>query len=1258
MNKIKFLIKIFFVIFFLLIISSGASFKKAHASDISLLTNLNNPNVLIFLDTSGSMMWNEGVDWQNATSSGYDVPETWSGGGNSFVWAPGSNSIFSKIYNAKMAISQIVTDSSFSNLNFAFATFDQIDASHTSGTADQCIYSNDESFQNPSNALYFSYSGSTGTGIPDETGEYGYYSGKTFYYNSKYPFTYNDCSSNSNANAYFLINYNTDEWQIEQGYFISYDYKNYINDIANGNSNSPWTLYVPLTTNGSLTQSTTTTISSNSNNSTDPYFDPANIAGPAINYILWNANDYGSLKDPAGNYVTGLKAGGGTPTYSIVEEMIKYFTNSLTSDSAAACRRNFNIIITDGEANDPQASDTPKELYNLYANVDVTNPIETFIIGFGYSNGVSGPSYIQQMANAGAGINPNTYFVTNTSGTSVSNPLQFQASQGSSITTLVLPSSAFSAENGVLIGDTISDNGNQSSDCEAANNNSGIYANGFDCAVVTGIYPNTDTVLLSNSLKNPNGTVTVSGTVYLTFNYNELINSLTSIFDQIEAQSTSFTSPVVHQVNEQNGNVYYANFKALNQPLWGEGNIFLFNLNSQGQLTGPNGPAVSANGQIITSDSYWNNGEGSGGALQAESPSSRFITTSEINPSTGLSQEISFNSGNVNNLESLLGLNSSNYSTVCPGSSSESVCAGDIINFVLNPDSVTDNWKLGAIFHSDPVLISTPSYPYSSTSYTDFKTQYSERQMVLVVGANDGILHGFNAGTWNSSTSSFNNGTGSELFGYIPPDFLDINGSSSLPKITAWFGTSVTQPSIYEFVDSTPSINDVFFGNIFNGITNSVDASVYPVSAGTPVSSWHTLLIGGERNGGTSYYAVDLTNPANLGSDYPNGLWDFSDASASTAPMGNTWSEPLITYVCLPNPNYNSANGGTGVCANNPNPQSPLVAPEYIQTWTAFIGGGYSSDNTAGQAIYALYAEPNPVNTGTTSSPDYVDEQELWKFDSANDSNMKYSIPSAIAPVESSNFILQSFYVGDLGGQLWAFNIPNGTPPYAANGGSNWTGCRVFASNQTTSPLNIFFPPSISSDNSGNLWLYFGTGNRANLTEMNTARNNELIGLNTAGTQGIGECPTPHGAYNETNLTNETGISGIGTLTSDGWYITLSPGEKVVSSPTVYDGIVYFDTYIPSAASNACGLGTAKLYAVYYLNGGGTITISGTAATISNTITGGGAVQSLTIGSGVPSAPVISNGNLIVTTSTGAILTQKIPSMPSKIIPTSWFQLP
>ncbi|MHB8281843.1 MAG: pilus assembly protein, partial [bacterium] len=596
------------------------------------------------------------------------------------------------------------------------------------------------------------------------------------------------------------------------------------------------------------------------------------------------------------------------------------------------------------------------------------------------------------------------------------------------------------------------------------------------------------------------------------------------------------------------------------------------------------------------------------------------------------------------------------YGTVCPGSTSVSACATDILNFVLDPDSSTDNWKLGAIFHSTPILIGPPPFPYPSSSYQSFKQEYAvtnPRNEVLYAGANDGMLHAFNAGSWDTATNSYTYGTGAEVFGYIPTNLL--------PKITSWYDSSIgvgTTLNFPEFVDSTPAASDVFFSNIFNGTVNFVDSSNYPLNQSSLQNSWHSVLMGGERNGGTYYYALGVTNP--LSSSYPDPLWNFTDSS-----MGNTWSKPNIYYVCLPNPDYAANNGESGVCGNNPDPVSPLLPPQYIKTYAAFIGGGYSSNNSLGNALYSLYVEPNPVNTGTSAAPNYTDEQILWEFNSSNDVNMKYSIPSAVTPVLSQNFRMEGFYAGDLGGQMWSANIPDGLPPYAASGKSNWDACRLFDSNvPAANPLNIFFSPATALDTVGNLWVFFGTGNRENLNEVITSRNNEFIAINTTPLGGQLTCPAS-GPINESDLVNQTGVSGSTTnLTAvnsaDGWYITLSPGEKVTSAPTVYDGIVYFTTFTPSSVTNACGYGTSNLYAVSYLNGGGTIltSTSGTITIINNATASSGAAQSTVIGSGVASAPVISNNYLGITTSTGQVISRQIPALPSKVTPTSWFQEP
>ena len=1337
------------LIFFLFIITLniGAAItgiyglSPAHASDTSFLTNVNNPNVMIFLDTSGSMMWNKDVYWKNSSSSGYDKPESWartwvSGNGQpthrvgSFVWAPGSNSMFSKIYNAKLAISNIVNSPEFSNLNFAFASFQQTYVNYGndggSGRENMCVYSDDESFQNTPNAPYYAVSGTTADGTPDETGRLEAFN------NPDYPFAlfyYGGLHDNYILTLNNYLNYNYNGWQQvsingfsgcpntinDNGttyYFISYDYSG---EAPEGEPYitwaSPWVVYVPLSVDGTLNALNNTDAvpaGANTTNSSDPYFEPSKIASNAINWLLWKAPIYGSnALDPDGNIISGLKAGGGTPTADSVADMYGYFQNSLQADSAKACRRNFSIIITDGEANsgcqwspldvpssplniitDNQdgnlcqyggnaqngipSSETPQEVYDLY-NLDPSYPIELFIIGFGYANNVGSGTYIQEVANAGVGINPGT----------INNPVYLNGIPNISATTentagtlLQIPPSLFGTTNGVQIGDTISDNGWQSSDCETNNNDSGSYTDGFQCATITAVYPDSNEILLSNSLASPSNPLTLSGTVYLAYNLNELQSSLTTIFNQIEKQTASFTSPVVNETSNQQY-VYYTNFKSLNQPLWGEGNIYLFGLNSQDQLVGPYGPAVGANGQIITSDSYWDNGNGAGGLLQSEPASSRDVLTSYLNSQTGTQQTVAVNpvsasSGN-SNLDGMLNINSDStspdyYGKVCPGSSSVSACASDILNFVLDPDSSTDNWKLGAIFHSNPVLVGPPPFPYSSNSYQAFKQEYSvtnPRNEVLYVGANDGMLHAFNAGSWDSSTDSYTYGTGAEIFGYIPPNLL--------PKITSWYDSSIgvgTALNFPEFVDSTPDASDVFFNNIFPDYvsggaetvespeTNPVDNSEYSINQNSLQNSWHSVLIGGERNGGTYYYALGVTDPS--GSSYPDPLWNITDGS-----MGNTWSKPYISYVCLPNPDYSKTNGRAGVCGNNPDPASPLLPPQYIKTYAAFIGGGYSSNNSAGNALYALYTEPNPVNTGTSANPDYVDEQILWEFNSSNDSNMKYAIPSSITPVLSQNFRTEGFYAGDLGGQLWSVNIPDGSAPYAVNGTSNWDACRVFDSDASTAdPLNIFFSPATATDTLGNFWIFFGTGNREDLNEVNTSRNNEFIAINSTQLGGPLTCPSS-GPINESDLVNQTGVSGSTTNLSnvqsaDGWYITLPQGEKVTSAPSVYDGIVYFTTFTPSSVQDACGYGTSRLYALSYLNGGGTILVStsGTISIINNATASSGAKQSIAVGSGVASAPTIANNYIGVTTSTGKVFRQKIPALPSKVTPTSWFEEP
>lgn len=159
--------------------------------------------------------------------------------------------------------------------------------------------------------------------------------------------------------------------------------------------------------------------------------------------------------------------------------------------------------------------------------------------------------------------------------------------------------------------------------------------------------------------------------------------------------------------------------------------------------------------------------------------------------------------------------------------------------------------SLGDIVHSQPVLVGRPSnslYNGKSFSgaitYASFANSLSTRAPVLYVGANDGMLHSFDAAT------------GTELYAYIPKTLL---------------------PDLKKLAD--PSYQHQYF---VDGELTVADAYVN--------GAWKTILVGTLGAGGKAVFALDVTNPANV-----QFLWEKS--AADVPALGNNLSKPLITQV-------------------------------------------------------------------------------------------------------------------------------------------------------------------------------------------------------------------------------------------------------------------------------------------------------------------------------------------------------------------------
>ena len=168
---------------------------------------------------------------------------------------------------------------------------------------------------------------------------------------------------------------------------------------------------------------------------------------------------------------------------------------------------------------------------------------------------------------------------------------------------------------------------------------------------------------------------------------------------------------------------------------------------------------------------------------------------------------------------------------------------------------------LGDIVNSKIRAVGKPNAPYGDTTnpgYTDFKNTYKNRPTVAYVGANDGMLHAFEAAS------------GKELFAYVPHALF--NGPNSTPAEDGLAALGKTSYVHHAYVDSTPVVFDVNFGG--------------------GDSDWHSLLIGGLGKGGKSYYAIDVTNPASLTSESALASavkWEFTHKD-----LGYSYGRPLV----------------------------------------------------------------------------------------------------------------------------------------------------------------------------------------------------------------------------------------------------------------------------------------------------------------------------------------------------------------------------
>jgi type IV pilus assembly protein PilY1 len=405
----------------------------------------------------------------------------------------------------------------------------------------------------------------------------------------------------------------------------------------------------------------------------------------------------------------------------------------------------------------------------------------------------------------------------------------------------------------------------------------------------------------------------------------------------------------------------------------------------------------------------------------------------------------------------------------------------------------------------------------------------SKRHKMIYVGANDGMLHAFDADT------------GSEVWAYVPNLLY---GNGQLGQTTNPSNTLTTT------VDDTPIISDVFFP------ADSTDAS----KGGT----WHTILVGGMRLGGRGIYALDITDQSTPASETEAAgkfLWEFT--SAKDSDLGYTYASTNITrlhngrWVVLLTSGYfpQKLQVQSSTYGKNATPDTASAASSGVtHLWVldAQTGSVIRKIDTPSTVTSYGLSTPNVVDFGLDQIGDVSIAGDLagnlWRFDLSNTDSTKWSVEAMFQTYTSTS----------------------------ACSGSNTSGIGC-------EPITVQ-PEAFADSATGSVIYVFGSGQYlgpSDRTASSVLGTNHFFGVRDYGT-GSSKYPLHESDLVSQTLTQDS-TTHLRSLTSNavpttkaGWMIPLNvsgvSGERDVAkaTPLFSAGIAVLTSLIPGSNNDPC----------------------------------------------------------------------------------------
>ncbi len=481
----------------------------------------------------------------------------------------------------------------------------------------------------------------------------------------------------------------------------------------------------------------------------------------------------------------------------------------------------------------------------------------------------------------------------------------------------------------------------------------------------------------------------------------------------------------------------------------------------------------------------------------------------------------------------------------------------------------------------------------------DSTPSYVKELETVFVGANDGMLHAFDALT------------GVEKFAYVPGG-IDYAALSTL--------------------------SDPEYGKVAVPHTYFVDGQVAVSS--TALTPSHNYLVGALGRGGKGVFGLEVTNPSSFTNS--NVLWETASwaSTADKNDMGNVLGEPVIVKlndpsntraVLVPN-GVNSVNGHAVLFVIN------LTTGAVIKKFDTGAG-------TIGMSA------PRAWDNDGNGTVDYVYAGDLngnlWKFD-LTDATASYATNWKIALLGAPLYV--------------ARDASNVRQPITAGlalarepvSGDRWifigTGKFLESPDMTTTTVQSMYGiiddgvSAVTGRTSG------GNGNLQQRSIIITGQ----VRIDTDGDGDTNQVP----AGTDNQFRDVRGFETNDTLAAGktGWYIDLVKppiptlqGERIVSAPRINGTVLLTASIIPPSAGSCDATGSGYINALDAFSGSSTAaaffnangTYVGTVANFSDdTLTSGGTtvpIGSVDLGLGMPTLPTMVDTLLIAGGSAGTI---------------------